>query len=65
MQSCTGVSMLTWAIIFFLISVVAGIFGFTGIAVGAQAVARVLFGLFLILFLIVLIFGVLAGIALF
>ena len=34
--------MLTWAIIFFLISVVAGIFGFTGIAVGAQAVARVL-----------------------
>jgi len=57
--------MLTWAIIFFLISVVAGIFGFTGIAVGTQAVARVLFGLFLILFLIVLIFGVLAGIALF
>jgi uncharacterized membrane protein YtjA (UPF0391 family) len=33
--------------------------------VGAQAVARVLFGLFLILFLIVLIFGVLAGRALF
>src|SRR6266566_546130 len=32
-QSCTGISMLTWAIIFFLISVVAGIFGFTGIAV--------------------------------
>jgi uncharacterized membrane protein YtjA (UPF0391 family) len=57
--------MLTWAIIFFLISVVAGIFGFTGIAVGAQAVARVPFGLFLILFLIVLIFGVLAGRALF
>jgi uncharacterized membrane protein YtjA (UPF0391 family) len=57
--------MLTWAIIFFLISVVAAVFGFTGIAVGAQAVARVLFGLFVILFLIVLIFGVLAGRALF
>jgi uncharacterized membrane protein YtjA (UPF0391 family) len=57
--------MLTWAIIFFLISVVAGIFGFTGIAVGAQTIAKVLFGIFLILFLIVLIFGVLAGRALF
>ena len=56
--------MLTWAIIFFLISVVAGVFGFTGIAVGAQAIARILFGVFLILFLI-LIFGVLAGVALF
>jgi len=57
--------MLTWAIIFFLISIVAAVFGFTGIAVGAQAIARVLFGLFLILFLIVLIFGVLAGRTLF
>jgi uncharacterized membrane protein YtjA (UPF0391 family) len=57
--------MLTWAIVFFLISVVAGVFGFTGIAVGAQAIARILFGIFLVLFLIVLIFGVLAGIALF
>jgi uncharacterized membrane protein YtjA (UPF0391 family) len=58
-------SMLKWAIIFFLVSVVAGIFGFTGIAVGAQAIAKILFGIFLVLFLIVLIFGVLAGIALF
>ena len=57
--------MLKWAIIFFLISVVAGVFGFTGIAVGAQAIAKILFGIFLVLFLIVLIFGVLAGIALF
>ena len=57
--------MLTWAIIFFLISIVAAVFGFTGIAVGAQVIARVLFGLFLILFLIVLIFGVLAGRTLF
>ena len=57
--------MLTWAIIFFLVSVVAGVFGFTGIAVGAQAVAKILFGLFLVLFLVVLIFGVLLGWALF
>jgi len=37
--------MLTWAIIFFLISVVAGVFGFTGIAVGAQAIAKILFAI--------------------
>jgi uncharacterized membrane protein YtjA (UPF0391 family) len=57
--------MLTWAIIFFLISVVAGVFGFTGIAVGAQAIAKILFAIFVVLFLIVLIFGVLLGVALF
>ncbi|HEV8256336.1 MAG TPA: DUF1328 domain-containing protein [Casimicrobiaceae bacterium] len=55
----------TWAIIFFLVSVVAGICGFTGIAVGAQAVAKALFGIFLILFLIALVFGELTGRALF
>jgi uncharacterized membrane protein YtjA (UPF0391 family) len=57
--------MLTWAIVFFLVSVVAGIFGFTGIAVGAQAIAKILFAIFVVLFLIVLIFGVLLGVALF
>lgn len=57
--------MLKWAIIFFLISLVAGVFGFTGLAVGAQAIAKILFGIFLLLFLIVLIFGVIAGVALF
>lgn len=57
--------MLKWAIIFFLISVVAGVFGFTGVAVGAQAIAKILFGIFLALFLIVLIFGVLLGVTLF
>lgn len=57
--------MLKWAIIFFLISVVAGVFGFTGVAVGAQAIAKILFGIFLALFLIVLIFGVLLGITFF
>ena len=57
--------MLKWAIVFFLISVVAGVFGFTDIAAGTQAVAKVLFGMFLLLFLIILIFGVLAGVALF
>ena len=36
--------MFRWALAFFLIAVVAGIFGFTGIAVGASSVAKIVFG---------------------
>lgn len=57
--------MLKWAIIFFLISVVAAFFGFTNVAAGAQSIARLLFFLFVVLFLIVLVFGVIAGQTLF
>lgn len=41
--------MLKYAIIFVLISVVAGILGFGGIAVGSASIAKILFGLFLTL----------------
>lgn len=53
--------MLKWAIIFFLISVVAGVLGFTGVASGARSIAKVLFFIALAVFVIVLIFGVLLG----
>jgi uncharacterized membrane protein YtjA (UPF0391 family) len=56
---------LKWAIIFFLVSVVAAFFGFTNVAAGAQSIARLLFFLFVVLFLIVLVFGVIAGQTLF
>jgi uncharacterized membrane protein YtjA (UPF0391 family) len=42
-------SMLKWAIIFFLISIVAGGLGYSGIAAGAAGIAKILFALFLIL----------------
>ncbi len=35
--------MLKWALIFLVISVVAGLFGFTGISAAAGGIARVLF----------------------
>jgi len=57
--------MLKWALIFFLVSVVAAVFGFTNVAAGAQAIAKFLFFLFVVLFLIVLVFGVIAGQTLF
>ena len=53
--------MLKWAIIFFLISLVAGAFGFTGVASGSRTLAKVLFAVALVIFLIVLVFGVLLG----
>jgi len=53
--------MLKLAIIFFIISVVAGILGFTGIAQGARSIAKILFFIALAIFLIILIFGVMLG----
>ena len=53
--------MLRWALIFFLISIVAGAMGFTGIAVGAAAAARVLFFLAISLFAVFLIAGLVVG----
>ena len=41
--------MLKYAIIFALISLVAGALGFGGVAAGSAGIAKILFGLFLIL----------------
>ena len=49
--------MLKWGLIFFLISVIAGVFGFTGIAAGTAAIAKVLFFIAVALFVIFLILG--------
>ena len=57
--------MIKWAIIFFLISLVAGFFGLTGVASGAKTIAKVLFFIALVIFLIVLVFGVMLGMLVF
>ena len=57
--------MLKWAIIFFVISLIAGFFGFTGIASGARGVAKVLFFIAVAIFLVVLVFGVFLGVLVF
>src|SRR5689334_4787913 len=49
--------MLHYAAVFFVIAVIAAIFGFTGIAVGAAEIAKVLFFVFLVLFVVSLIAG--------
>ena len=53
--------MLKWALIFALISIVAGVFGFTNIAVGTRTIARVLFVLGLIGLLIFVVLALMAG----
>ena len=52
--------MLKWALIFFIISLVAGVFGFTGIATGAAAIAKILFYIAIALFLLFLVLGLIA-----
>jgi uncharacterized membrane protein YtjA (UPF0391 family) len=47
--------MLSWAVAFFIVALVAAVFGFTGIAMGAAAVGKVLFFIFIVLFLLSLV----------
>ena len=53
--------MLKWALIFLVISLVAGALGFTGVASGAKTIAKILFGLFLVLFIILMLLAWSAG----
>jgi uncharacterized membrane protein YtjA (UPF0391 family) len=52
-----AMTLLKWALIFFLVSVVAGILGFTGISAASADVARFLFYVFVVIFLVLLILG--------
>ena len=52
-----AVTLLKWALIFFVVSIVAGIFGFTGISAASADVARFLFYIFVVIFLILLVLG--------
>lgn len=53
--------MLKLAIFFFVVSLVAGFLGFTGVASGARRIAKILFFIAVTIFLIVVIFGVWLG----
>ena len=52
-----AVTLLKWALVFFLISVVAGILGFTGLSAASADIARFLFYVFVVIFLVLLILG--------
>ena len=44
--------MLRWALIFFVVALMAALLGFTGIALAAAGVAKILFYIFVILFVL-------------
>lgn len=46
--------MLYWALVFLIISIIAGVLGFTGVAVASATIAKVFFVLFLFIFLVLL-----------
>ncbi len=47
--------MLGWALTFLVIALIAGALGFTGIYVAAAAIAKILFYIFLVLFVVSLV----------
>jgi uncharacterized membrane protein YtjA (UPF0391 family) len=53
--------MLKWAVVFLLIAIVAGIFGFTGVEQASATIAQWLFGIFLVLFLGAIAIGLAIG----
>lgn len=53
--------MLKWAVIFLLIALVAAVFGFTDIAAASAGIAKVLFAIFLVLFLAAVFLGLVVG----
>jgi uncharacterized membrane protein YtjA (UPF0391 family) len=49
--------MLHWAVVFFIIALIAAFFGFFGIAGSALGIGKILFGVFLVLALVSLLVG--------
>jgi uncharacterized membrane protein YtjA (UPF0391 family) len=49
--------MLHYAVVFFVIALIAAVFGFGGIAAGAAGIAKILFFTFLIGFVVSLVLG--------
>ncbi len=53
--------MLKWALIFLIIAIVAGVFGFTDVEAASATIAQWLFGIFLVLFIGALVIGLWIG----
>ncbi len=58
-------SLLKWALILFIISLIAGGLGFSGVSQATGGIARILFFIFIVLFVILLIAGLTIGKAVF
>jgi len=50
-------TILKWALIMFVVSLVAALFGFTDLSAASADVARLLFYIFLVIFVVLLVLG--------
>jgi uncharacterized membrane protein YtjA (UPF0391 family) len=57
--------MLRLALFFLVVSLVAALFGFTGISAASADIARILFFIAIVIFLVLLVAGLMAGSTLF
>ena len=53
--------MLRWAVIFLVIGLIAGLLGFTSVAGASIAIAKTLFFIFMVIFLVLLVLGLTAA----
>jgi uncharacterized membrane protein YtjA (UPF0391 family) len=53
--------MLKWAVVFLIIAIIAGIFGFTDVEAASAGIAKILFGIFMVLFLGAVFLGLVVG----
>ena len=53
--------MLKWALFFFVLSLIAGVLGWTGLSAATAGIARVLFFIALTIFLVLLVLALVAG----
>ena len=53
--------MLKWALVFLIIAIIAGVFGFTDVEAASATIAQWLFGIFLVLFVGALAIGLWVG----
>jgi len=53
--------MLRWAMAFLVLALVAALFGFGGLVVASVGIAQVMFYLFLLVFLVTLVLGLVSG----
>ena len=53
--------MLTWTIIFLVVALIAGVLGFGGIAGASMGIAKILFFIFLVLFVVSLVMHLVRG----
>jgi len=57
-RALNGGRHLYWALVFFVIAIIAALFGFGGVATTAASIAQILFFVFLVIFLVALVMGV-------